>query len=82
MKMFFIGERGGAMDLRAGQDFQLWEYRVSHGLMLIRSPSTPERECNIDIVFADVTFLQISRFMHNLSFGFAPKKTPNMYRTR
>jgi hypothetical protein len=43
------------------RSFQLWEYRVSHGMLLVRSPQSPVFNINIDIVFAGVEFLSIPR---------------------
>ena len=31
-------------------EFQLWEFKVSHGSLLIRSPKGPETPKNIDLV--------------------------------
>ncbi len=31
--------------------FQFWEYKVSHGSLLIRSPMKEEQQYNIDIKF-------------------------------
>lgn len=39
--------------------FQLWEYRVSHGSLLIRSPKGPEAESNVDLIFVGVDYLAV-----------------------
>lgn len=31
--------------------FRMWDYRVSHNQLLIRSPQTPDISTNVDIVF-------------------------------
>jgi hypothetical protein len=36
--------------------FQLWEYKVSHGSLLIRSPKGPEISTNIDLVCVGVEY--------------------------
>lgn len=41
------------------RNFQLWEYRVSHGSLLIRSPKGPEAESNVDLVFVGVDYLAV-----------------------
>lgn len=46
--------------------FQLWEYRVSHGCLLVRSPRGPEINTNIDIIFVGVEFLSVPRLMRGL----------------
>jgi hypothetical protein len=49
----------------AARDFQVWEYQVSHGQLLIRSPkspasgSSPERLTNIDLVFLGVRYIAV-----------------------
>lgn len=44
--------------------FQMWEYRVSHGSLLVRSPRGPEAERNVDLVFVGVNYLAVP---HSLS---------------
>jgi hypothetical protein len=43
--------------------FQLWEYRVSHGGLLIRSPKGPNEVVNVDLVFDGVEFISCPRMM-------------------
>jgi hypothetical protein len=47
--------------------FQLWEYKVSHGSLLLRSPRGPKQASNIDVVFVGVTYLALPRVMHGLA---------------
>ncbi len=49
--------------------FQLWEYRVSHGSLLLRSPRGPEIPHNVDIVFAGVEFVCAPRLFRGLEFA-------------
>ncbi len=49
--------------------FQLWEYRVSHGSLLLRSPRGPEISHNVDIVFVGVEFLCAPRLFRGLEFA-------------
>jgi len=46
--------------------FQVWEYRVSHGQMLVRSPKSPTEEINVDIAFAGVEYMDLPRYLHEL----------------
>ncbi len=47
------------------RNFQLWEYHVSHGQLLIRSPKA-KSEKNIDLIFAGVEYVSIPRQMKGL----------------
>ena len=49
--------------------FQLWEYSVSHGSLLIRSPKGPAWQSNIDIVCAGVEYLAAPRFLRGLKIA-------------
>lgn len=42
-----------------GRLFQAWEYAVTHGQLLLRSPSTGNDYYNIDIIFSGVKFLHL-----------------------
>lgn len=48
------------------REFQLWEYRVSHGSLLIRSPKGPGRSKNIDLEFVGVVYLSAPRFLRGI----------------
>ena len=54
------------MSLKSTRRFQLWEYRVSHGSLLIRSPKGPEEPTNVDLVFAGVEYIGCPRMMRGL----------------
>jgi len=45
--------------MRYDRDFRVWDYNVSHDQLLIRSPKTPDRPTNIDIVFVGVRYMDI-----------------------
>lgn len=53
----------------ADRRFQLWEYRVSHGALLIRSPKGPETETNVDFVFSGVEYIACPRMLRGLELG-------------
>ena len=44
----------------SGRTFQLWEYRVSHGSLLIRSPKGEDVAMNIDIICVGVERVRFS----------------------
>jgi hypothetical protein len=46
--------------------FQLWEYRVSHGALLIRSPKGPSAETNVDLVFSGVEYIGCPRMLRGV----------------
>lgn len=46
--------------------FQLWEFRVSHGQMLVRSPKGPAQQVNIDIMFSGVEYMDLPRYLRSL----------------
>ncbi|MDD2723950.1 MAG: hypothetical protein PHH59_08015 [Methylovulum sp.] len=49
-----------------GRTFQLWEYHVSHGSLLIRSPKSLNETTNIDIICSGIEYLSVPRFIFNL----------------
>ena len=52
--------------------FKVWEYQVSHGQLLIRSPKSParptsaERTTNVDVVCLGVEYMALPRVFHGL----------------
>lgn len=44
---------------KSNRKFKLWDCRVSHNQVLIRSPSTPDISTNVDLVFWGVEFISI-----------------------
>jgi hypothetical protein len=46
--------------------FQLWEYNVSHGSLLIRSPRNEELKTNVDIICTGVEYVELPRFLRGL----------------
>jgi len=47
--------------------FQFWEYKVSHGSLLLRSPKDMENDVNIDLMFAGVEFVSLPRHMKGIA---------------
>lgn len=46
--------------------FKLWYYHISHGELLIRSIKNADHARNIDIIFIDVTYIDLPRNLNNL----------------
>lgn len=68
---FTTVDRGASSDtleifLMSDRRFQLWEYHVSHGNLLIRSPKGPQENADIDIVFNGVELVCCPRFMRGI----------------
>jgi len=41
------------------RDFQIWEYLVSHGQLLLRSTKNNEQSTQVDVLFKDIAFIQM-----------------------
>ena len=54
-------------ELTKGRQFQLWEYQVSHGFLLIRSPAGPDAAKSIDIIFVGVEYLAAPRHLGEIA---------------
>jgi hypothetical protein len=52
--------------------FKVWEYQVSHGQLLVRSPkapaspSSPEQVSNLDFVFVGVEYMALPRLLRGI----------------
>jgi hypothetical protein len=46
--------------------FQRWEFQVSHGQLLIRSPKDANRSTNIDLIFSGVEYMDLPRHLGQL----------------
>ncbi len=61
-------------ELLKGRQFQLWEYRVSHGSLLIRSPPPGQHiGTSIDIICVGVEYLAAPRFLGEITVSQAPE---------
>ena len=55
------------------RDFKVWEYQISHGQLLIRSPkapatdTSPEHQTNVDLVFLGVEYMCLPRVFRGLT---------------
>jgi len=65
----------GSLTMRSERTFQIWEYQVSHGQLLIRSPkapattSSPEFATNIDLVCLGVDYMAVPAILHGLELA-------------
>lgn len=46
--------------------FKLWYYHISHGELLVRSIKSADNAKNIDIIFTDVTYVELPYILKNL----------------
>lgn len=46
--------------------FQFWEYLVSHGSLLIRSPKKGDQQYNVDIKFYGVEYVAVPRHLEGI----------------
>lgn len=53
-------------EILKGRTFQFWEYRVSHGQLLVRSPRQAEATRNVDLMFSGVEYVDLPRFLPEL----------------
>lgn len=56
-------------ELLKGRYFQFWEYQVSHGSLLIRSPKKNDQTENIDILFFGTEFIMLPRYLKEISLS-------------
>ncbi len=54
------------IELLNDRKFQLWEYRVSHGSLLIRSPKKGDQRFNVDIKFFGVEYVAVPRHLKEI----------------
>ncbi len=52
--------------LLAGRSFQFWEYHVSHGQLLVRSPKTQTQLTNVDVMYFGVQYVALPRHLSEL----------------
>ena len=63
--------------LTKGRNFQLWEYHVSHGSLLIRSPAGPGVETSVDIICVGVEYLAVARHLGEITLSQATEAEVN-----
>lgn len=55
--------------LTTNRTFQLWEYRVNHGSLLIRSPQGADAKTNVDIICTGVEYIAAPRFLRGIEIA-------------
>lgn len=50
-------------ELLQGRKFQFWEYRVSHGCLFLRSPTTGGFKTNVDVRFEGIEYVALPRHL-------------------
>ena len=50
----------------ASRMFQTWEFKVSHGQLLIRSPKDANHSTNVDLIFSGVEYVDLPRHLGQL----------------
>ena len=66
------------IEIPLSRAFQLWEYKVSHGSLLIRSPKTIDQKTNIDLKFFGVEYISVPRHMQEITLVPALRKQIRM----
>ncbi len=56
------------IELLVGRSFQLWDYRVSHGSLLIRSPRKSGHRFNVDIKYFGVEYVAVPRHLKEIVY--------------
>lgn len=59
------------IELLKNRSFQLWEYRVSHGSLLIRSPKKSGLATNVDLKFFGVEYISVPRHLREIALSYA-----------
>ncbi|PTY02774.1 hypothetical protein DB347_22770 [Opitutaceae bacterium EW11] len=60
--------------MKSTRVFQTWEFRVSHGQLLIRSPKGKSDPTNQDVIFHGVEFMEIPRYFSGLEVADATEE--------
>ena len=51
------------------RNFRLWDFRVSHDQLLLRSPKTAENPKNLDVAFVGVEYVELPTKLKELTVG-------------
>ncbi|MFN7873788.1 MAG: hypothetical protein ACK5PB_00625 [Pirellula sp.] len=54
---------------QSNRTFKIWEYRVSHQQLLVRSPRAPEVATNIDLVFWGVKAIKLETIVKGVDIA-------------
>jgi|GEM_PF-645629 len=53
----------------SGRVFQVWEYRVGHQQLLLRSPRTNQHRKNIDMIFVGVDYISVPTLLDSIQLS-------------
>ena len=53
--------------INSDRSFRLWEYRVSHDQLLVRSPKSETNSTNFDLIFVGVKYIELPALFSGLS---------------
>ncbi len=56
------------MSFSSGRTFKIWDYRVGHNQLLLRSPESPGMAGNVDVIFVGVDYFDIPTRIDGLEF--------------
>jgi hypothetical protein len=51
------------------RNFRLWDFRVSHDQLLLRSPKNTENPKNLDVAFVGVEYVELPTKLKDLTVG-------------
>ncbi|WP_411347176.1 hypothetical protein [Paenibacillus sp. WLX2291] len=57
--------------------FKLWYYTISHGQLLLRSIKDDNNTTNIDVMFLDVDYIELPRYLSDVKLEKAQEKDIN-----
>lgn len=52
--------------IASDRTFKIWQYSVSHGMLLLRSPTDEGNDTNMDVVFAGVRYVELPAVMKGI----------------
>lgn len=64
-----------------GRKFQFWEYHVSHGAVLIRSPAGLDYDFSLDLIFIGVEYVAVPRHLGEISIASTSNEEFNMLKS-
>ena len=63
-----------------GRDFQLWNYQVSHGMLLLRSPKNSGHPTRVEIAFKNVHAIKLPTAMRDIAIAVADERSAQLIR--
>ncbi|HEY4062749.1 MAG TPA: hypothetical protein VGM30_12660 [Puia sp.] len=59
---------------KSGRYFKISDFLTSHGQLLLRSNKTDEQKVNVDIIFFDTTYIQLTSSLYGIAVRVVDKK--------